>query len=137
MTRAAFILAALLCSASHADETSATVAAGADTASTVIAVGSGIGVESNVLIASPPVFLAVSAIKLAAPSMTRNMVPEDRDLALRSMTTVWGGAAANNLALIAGAGCPPCVGIAAGVWLWMSSKKDQPMPQADVVNVAM
>lgn len=104
-------------------ETTATIAAGADTVSTVAAVGSGMAVESNALMASPPVFLAVSALKIAAPRLTRDMEPETRRATLRTMSTVWGGAAANNLAILAGVGCPLCVGVAVGVWLWVDSGK--------------
>lgn len=108
-------------------ETTATIAAGADTVSTIAAVGSGAAVEANGLVASPPVFLAVAAIKLAAPRLTRDMEPETRRATLRSMSTLWGGAAANNLAILAGVGCPVCVGVAVGAWLWIDSGK-QPEP---------
>lgn len=123
----ALILAAMTVTmnAAHAAdaETTATIAAGADTVSTVAAVGSGMAVESNGLIANPPVFLAVSALKIMAPRLTRDMEPENRRTTLRTMSTVWGGAAANNLAILAGVGCPLCVGVAVGVWLWVDSGK--------------
>ncbi len=104
-------------------ETTATVAAGADTVTTVAAITTGAGFEANAVMANPVAFAALSAVKLAAPRLTRGMEPETRHTALRSMSTIWGGAAANNLAVIAGIGCPVCVGVAVGAWLWITSDK--------------
>lgn len=102
-------------------ETTATIAAGADTVTTVAAITTGAGFEANAIMANPVAFAALSAVKLAAPRLTRGMEPETRRTALRSMSTIWGGAAANNLAVIAGIGCPVCVGVAVGAWLWITS----------------
>lgn len=78
-------------------ETTATIAAGADTVSTVVAVGSGAAVESNGLIADPGLFVVASAAKIAAPRFTRDMAPEDRKTALQWMAGIWSTAAGNNV----------------------------------------
>lgn len=109
-------------------ETAATIAAGADTASTVAVVATGAGVEANALMAHPAVFAVASIAKLAAPRLTRDMQPEQRRTVLRGMTTFWGAAAVNNLAILAGAGCPPCLGVAAGVALWIREGRRDPAP---------
>lgn len=132
-------LALIMSTPAHAAEaeTTATIAAAADTGSTVAVVATGIGVEGNALLAHPVAFAAVAVAKLAAPRLTRDMEPETRRFALRSMTTFWGAAAVNNLALLAGAGCPPCLGVAAGVVLWVREGRREPepitAPEADAV----
>lgn len=135
----ALALVMIMSTPAHAAEaeTTATIAAAADTGSTVAVVATGIGVEGNALLAHPVAFAAVAVAKLAAPRLTRDMEPETRRFALRSMTTFWGAAAVNNLALLAGAGCPPCLGVAAGVVLWVREGRREPepitAPEADAV----
>jgi len=109
-------------------ETAATIAAAADTGTTVAAIATGAGVEANAAMAHPVAFVALSAGKILAPRLTRGMEPETRATVLRSWTTVWGAAAVNNLAVLAGAGCPPCLGVAAGVALWIHGGKRDPEP---------
>ena len=106
-------------------ETTATIAAGADTVSTIAAVGSGAAVESNALIANPAAFAAVSALKLAAPRLTRDMPHEQRKPILQWMSGLWAGAGAHNIVVLLGyitsnvmtggaAAIPAMVGIAWG-----------------------
>lgn len=109
-------------------ETAATIAAAADTGTTVAAIATGAGVEANAAMAHPVAFVALSAGKILAPRLTRGMEPETRATVLRSWATVWGAAAVNNLAVLAGAGCPPCLGVAAGIALWIREGRRDPAP---------
>lgn len=126
----ALVAAAVTVTAAHAadGETAATIAAAADTGTTVAAIATGAGFEANAAMAHPAVFVAMSAVKIAGPRLTRGMEPKARATVLRSWTTLWGAAAVNNIAVLAGLGCPPCLGVAAGVALWIREGQRDPAP---------
>lgn len=81
----------------------------------------GTAVEGNPLAPTDPLgILAFTALKAAVPHLASHMAPEDRKLVLQATSAAWGGAAVNNLLVIAGAtGHVPVLGlVCAAVWLW-------------------
>jgi hypothetical protein len=89
------------------------IAAAADGATTLLAIGNGF-VEGNGLMPGEPVGIVLATgLKIAAPSLTRNMQPAEKKLTLQAMTGGWTFAPAWNLCLLTGVGYPVCLAIAA------------------------
>lgn len=115
------ILLALAAISAHAEtEDKAMTAAIADTASTAIGLASGL-TELNPVGAAGTVVL-----KLAAMTFIGKLPEEERAYSYSVASSVWGGAAANNLCLLSGAG-PICIviGIATGSFLWKGGEEDR------------
>ena len=95
-------------------------AAGADTATTAIGLSAGL-VEVNPL---GPV--GALAIKAALMGYIQGQPEEERPRMYNFVSSMWGGAAANNLCWLAGAG-PLCllVGAVTGQWIWRSSEQER------------
>lgn len=115
----AFVASLLLACASTAHamdaEQTAQAAAVADGASTVAALASG-AIESNPLVNAAGLPL-ITAAKIALPYLVRGAEPATRKTVLVGASGLWGGAAVNNLLIVAGAGPIAIVGgIVAGIW---------------------
>lgn len=96
-------------------EQTAQAAAAADGASTVAALASG-AIESNPLVSAAGLPL-VTLAKVALPRLVRDAEPETRKAVLVGASGIYGGAAVNNLLIVAGAGPIAIVGgIVAGIW---------------------
>ncbi len=120
----AFILAllmAMLALTARAETAGiALTSAAADTASTAAALSSGL-IELN------PLGLAGTVVMKVATIAYINQLPEeDRAQPYSLASSLWGGAAANNLCWLAGAG-PLCfvVGIVTGRYLWNNGEEDR------------
>jgi len=101
-------------------ETSAITAAAADTASTAVGLAKGL-VELN-----PLGLVGSLAVKVATIAYIDKLPEEDRAQPFGFVSAFWGGAAANNLCWLTGAG-PLCfvLGIATGSYLWNSGQEDR------------
>lgn len=107
---------------SFEDVTVPLVAAAGDSISTHIAISSGYGQEANGLVNTSSggligLFVLKSAIVYVAD---KHLTGNDRKVALKTTSALWGGATANNIAIATGATNPVAlaVGIAAGVGFW-------------------
>jgi hypothetical protein len=101
-------------------ETSAMYAAAADTVSTAASLSRGL-VELN------PLGLAGTVVvKVAAITYIHKLPEEDRAEPYSVVYSFWGGAAANNLCWLTGAG-PLCfvLGIATGIYLWSNGEDER------------
>lgn len=137
----AFVASLLVACASTASamdsEDNAKAAAVADGVSTAVAIGSG-AIETNPLINTSPIGLVgMTAVKYAVPYMVRDAEPATRKTALVGATGVWGGAAVNNLLILAGASTVALpVGLIAGLWFAMSTADKIDAEQAQVLALA-
>ena len=101
-------------------EKKAALAAVADGASTLSALSSG-AVERNALLPTSPVgIIAVTAAKVGLTGWANQQPEPRRSESMKSMTAVFGGAAVNNLFVLAGAANPISwvAGLTAGVFFW-------------------
>lgn len=101
--------------------TGAKLAAGADGVSTLVAIHGSNLVEANKLMPSSPAgIVAVTLLKIGATHYVDKMEPRKRADGLKAITGAFGGAATNNLLLIAGASGPLAIvgGVVAGGYLW-------------------
>lgn len=116
-------------------ERKAAIAAVADGVSTLGALGSG-AVERNAMLPTSPV--GIVAITIAKVGLTEwaNQQPEPRrSESMKSMTAVFGGAAVNNLFVLAGAANPVSMvaGLTGGIFFWNNmeqSLKQQALAKA-------
>lgn len=104
----------------------AMAAATADGVSTLIGVTSGSLIEANPFMPSSPAgIVLLTAAKIGMGRYVDRLEPEARAFDLKTLTAVFGGAAVNNVLLLAAAG--PVVaaisGVAAGVYLWHNTAK--------------
>jgi hypothetical protein len=103
-------------------ETAATAltAAAVDTASTAAALASGL-TELN-----PLGFAGTAVMKVATIAYINQLPEEDRARPYGLASSFWGGAAANNLCWLTGAG-PVCfvLGVVAGRYLWNNGEEDR------------
>lgn len=107
-------------------ERDAQLAGAADGASTALVVGVGAGAEANGLVGGSPVgIMLATAGKVALPVLTRGMAPQDRAFVLKTSTSLYGGAAAWNLCVLAGPTAPICaaLGMSAGYVLWRRANR--------------
>lgn len=95
-------------------------AAGADTATTAVGLASGL-VEVNPL---GPV--GALALKAALMGYIQGQPEEARPQMYNFVSSLWGGAAANNLCWLAGVG-PVCmlIGAVTGQWIWRASEQER------------
>lgn len=113
------------------------VAAVADGVSTAAALASG-AIESNPLVNAAGL-LPITAVKIALPYLVRDAEPATRKTVLVGGSGIWGGAAVNNLLIVAGAtGALPIIGgVLAGIWFAMSTADKVDAEQAQPVAVAI
>lgn len=101
----------------------------ADSATTYHAISSGVGVEANPVLPQGAVGAAVvsAGLKLAVTHGVKHFAPEACVPAYRGTTAVGWGAAANNLAVIAGSSgvLPVAVGLGVGAVLWQQPALEQ------------
>jgi hypothetical protein len=111
-------LAAISAHAETAEK--ATNAAIADTASTAAALSS----KLNLVELNPVGVAGAIVVKVAAMVYVGQLPEEDRAYPYSIVSSVWGGAAANNLCLLSGAG-PLCIvlGIVTGRYLWNTGEE--------------
>ena len=115
------LLLVMLSLTAHAETAgTAMTAAAADTASTAAALSSGL-TELN-----PLGFAGTVVMKVATIAYINQLPEEDRAHPYGLASALWGGATANNLCWLTGAG-PLCfvVGIATGGYMWNSGKEDR------------
>lgn len=119
-------------------EDTAKTAAVADGVSTAAVIGAGVATEGNPLVNPSPIgLLGLTAVKYAIPAMVKDAEPATRKTVLVSATGIYGGAAVNNLLILAGAGPVAIVGgVLAGIWFAMSTADKVDAEQAQVVALA-
>jgi hypothetical protein len=125
-TLAALLCAAATCASAQELEQSARSAAVADTASTALCLAAG-AVELNPL--GPALSLGMKA---AYMKYTDTLPEPEKAVALAASSSIWSGAAANNLCVIAaiatgGAFAPACivVGVAWGLRAWQQTEHER------------
>ena len=101
-------------------ENSAMYAAAADTASTAVSLAKGL-VELN-----PLGLVGTMVMKVATITYINKLPEEDRAQPYSAVSSFWGGATANNLCWLTGAG-PLCfvLGIATGIYLWNNGEEER------------
>ena len=110
-------------------ERKATIAAVADGVSTLGALGSG-AVERNAMLPTSPVgIIAVTVAKIGLTEWANQQPEPRRSESMKSMTAVFGGAAVNNLFVLAGAANPVSMvaGLTGGIFFW--NNMDQSLKQ--------
>jgi hypothetical protein len=115
------LLLLLFCLTARAETAgTAMTAAAVDTASTAAGLASGL-TELN-----PLGFAGTVVMKVATIAYINQLPEEDRAHPYGLASSFWGGAAANNLCWLTGAG-PACfvLGIVTGRYLWNSGEKDR------------
>jgi hypothetical protein len=104
-------------------------AAAADSLSTWLVVGGGLGVEANPLVNPSPVgLLGIFVVKAGMVwAADAYLAPENRATAMAGFTGVWGAATVNNLLIAAGATGPAAIAVGvvsgAGLYLWERTRQ--------------
>lgn len=99
--------------------------AAADGISTALALSAG-AIEMNPLISTSPLgLIALTGAKIGLVNFARTLPEHDRRLVLKTSTAIWGGAAVNNLLVLAAAPTPLAVvaGVVVGVLSWRHTSK--------------
>jgi hypothetical protein len=103
-----------------APEQGAQVAAVADGASTLMVLGAG-GMEMNPMVPTSPLgILGITVMKVGLARHLDGLPPKEREFGLKCSTSIWGGAAVNNLLALTAASPPLALaaGLMAGVAFW-------------------
>jgi hypothetical protein len=98
-------------------------AAAADGVSTGLALSAG-AVETNSLISTSPVgLIALTGAKIGLVKFADRLPENDKRLVIKTSSSVWGGAAVNNLLVLMAAPTPLAIaaGVVAGVLWWRHS----------------
>jgi len=117
---AALLMALFTLTARAETAATALTAAAVDTASTAAALASGL-TELN-----PLGFAGTAVMKVATIAYINQLPEEDRARPYGLASSLWGGAAANNLCWLTGAG-PVCfvLGVVAGRYLWNNGEEER------------
>lgn len=104
----------------------------ADGATTAIAIGTGAGVEANALLSGSPIgIVGITVAKVAVPTLTRGMPPEQRKPVLQVVAAVWGAVTSwNGVGMILvktgsyAVVWPAAAAVAAGVYMYRKTGRD-------------